>query len=206
MPIPVLDKFTGQNLPCRELLSFYEELLIGNKPLLSLERIGESDKSWKTDLIIKSKRRVLENQQEEIRRLKNQIFEVNSQIVNAKTVELLKPESKPRPKGELSFCKGGGLSLRSKEATVRTEDGEKDAGEFNVMQLQNNLSVYEDVEPEGQKKQMKDDLNIILEMNSIIYNTIQSIDKLDSINNKDDLMNLQKKNRLLIEALRAKQI
>ena len=216
MPIPVLDEFTEGSMDCRHLLQVYEDLLAKGTPLMSLQKTDRrseysSEKSWKTDLIINSKRAILEGQQEEIREIKNKIFRVNSEIIHNKTKELLLPEKKDANR-ELSFCKGGGLSMRSRENTPRTEEcepvielGEEDS-QFDMMKLQDNLSIYEEDETKGEsKKKMKEDLNIILEMNSIIYSTIQSMDRLENITSKDELLNLQKKNELLIKALRAKK-
>lgn len=218
MPIPVVDEFTEGNMDCRHLLQVYEELISKGTPLMSLRKNSSrkenpSEKSWKTELIINSKRGILESQQEEIRQIKNKIFRVNSEIIHNKTKELLLPQKK-QVDGELSFCKGGGLSMRSRENTGRTEECEpvielgEQGGEFDMMKLQNNLSIYEEPEDDGKresKRKMKEDLNVILEMNSIIYSTIQSMDRLENITSKEELLNLQKKNELLIKALRAKK-
>lgn len=235
MPIPELDEHTRGEMDCRRLLEVYDALLLRGAPLMSLHAGAArpeylSEKAWKTDRILESKRRVLESQAEEIRDIKSQIFRLNSQIVHSKTKELLGPEKKARG-GELSFCKGGGLSLRSREPTARTEEGGADAdaktrggsageggepfpeGGFDMKRLKNNVSFYAEPEPEDEdegdeeaKRQMKEDLNVILEMNSIIYSTIQSIDRLERISSKEELLHLQKKNELLIKALRAKKL
>ena len=163
------------------------------------------ESNTKEDLIHHSRQEIIKQQKAEIQDLENKVLEINSFLLreNPSGLTPRDEEELSQLKKEFSFCSPGSMirhqTLQTEEGSRRDVDFRDE--DFNVMKLKNNLSQYQPDHRKGieTRRRLKDELNDISEMNSVVFNIIQSMEELNEVKDRGRLEELRRQNSILIK-------
>ena len=138
--------------------------------------------------------------------LENKVLEINSFLIR-ENPSALTPQDEERLsqiKREFSFCSPGSMIRNQTLQTEETPNVDFRDEDFNVMKLKNNLSQYQPNHKDQieYRRQLKDELRDISEMNSVVFNIIQSLEELGGVQDKQRLLDLERQNSILIRSLK----